>query len=231
MATYTLSPNVKRQFLDGSGNPLSSGKLYTYQAGTSTLATTYQTSSGTAHSNPIVLDSAGRISGSSEIYLEPGQSYKFVLKTSADVEVWTQDNIGATPPSSVNVDISGTAGENLTAGNVVYISAGDGSLTAGNWYKGDADNAYSSTTPVMAFSVNDVSSGSTGVFRTDGQIELAGPLTPGADYYVSATGGAITTTAPANARFVGRAQSTTQIAIALNPPQTGLDLFQIRAMI
>lgn len=213
MAVFTLAPAVKRQFLDGSGNPLASGKLYTYLAGTTTATTVYQTSSGTAHANPIVLDSAGRISGSSEIYLEPGLSYKFTLNTSADVLVWTQDNISAVPISTVNVDISGTFGVSGAAGDLMYLSDGSGALTAGSWYKADADLTYGSTTPELAFAVNAVASGSVGTLRKGGVIELAGPLTPGASYYVSATAAAVTATAPVNARYIGQAQSTTTFVI------------------
>lgn len=228
MATYTLALSP-HQFFDDSGNPLAAGRVYTYESGTSTPLTTYKTSSGTSWGAYVQLDSAGRPENG-EIYLEPGLSYKWIIQTSAGVVIDTIDPIAAVPRSAANVDIAGTPGENLSAGEVAYISAGDGALVAGSWYKGDADNAYSSTVPVMAFVVNTVESGGDGVFRTDGQIELVG-LTPGADYYVSTTAGAITTVAPANARFVGRAQSTTLLAIAINPPQSGLDLFQIRALI
>lgn len=222
MATYTLSPNVKRQFLDNSGNPLASGKLYTVTAGGSypaNAATVYQTSSGTAHANPIVLDSAGRISGSSEIYLEPGQSYKFILTTSADVAVWTQDNIAAIPPDTVNVDIQGLAGQTLAAGDAVYLAVGtEGGTVAGSWYKADADaSATSSGAVTIAFAVGAITSGSTGSLRLEGEITLAGPLTPGASYYVSGTAGGVTSTAPTHARFVGQAQTTTSLVIVPNP--------------
>lgn len=84
------------QFFDNNGVPLSGGKLYTYAAGTTTPQTTYTSSSGAvAHSNPIVLDAAGRVPGSSEIWLSSGVSYKFVLKTSTDVLLATWDNVSA----------------------------------------------------------------------------------------------------------------------------------------
>lgn len=219
MATYTLAPNVKRQFLDNSGNPLALGKLYTYLAGTATAATVYQTSSGTAHANPIVLDSAGRISGSSEIYFDPGLSYKFTLNTSADVLVWTQDHIAAIPPSTVNVDIQGLAGEALDAGDCVYLAIGtEGSTVAGSWYLTDADASVKSSSAVtVGFAAAAIASGASGTLRMEGAIDLAGPLTPGASYYVSATAGDVTATAPSNARFVGQAQTTTSLVIVPNP--------------
>lgn len=89
------------QFFDNAGNILGGGLLYVYAAGTTTPVTTYQDSSGSvAHTNPIVLDSAGRVP--TEVWLTAGASYKFVLKTSTSVTLWTQDNIRAiNDPSSV----------------------------------------------------------------------------------------------------------------------------------
>ena len=80
------------QFFDNNGDILSGGKLFTYAAGTTTPATTYTSSSGlTPNSNPIILDAAGRVAN--EIWLATNTLYKMVLKTSADVELWTKDNI------------------------------------------------------------------------------------------------------------------------------------------
>jgi len=90
------------QFLDNNGNPLSGGLLYTYIAGTTTPQATYTTSSGsTPHSNPIVLDSAGRVPAGGEVWLPLFSAYKFVLQTAAAVLVGTYDNIpGGTVPQS-----------------------------------------------------------------------------------------------------------------------------------
>jgi hypothetical protein len=96
--SVTLSPigGAGAQFFDNNGDPLSGGKFYTYQAGTSTPQTTYTSSAGTtAHTNPIVLDAAGRVPGG-EIWLTASETYKFVLKTSADVLIATYDNITGT---------------------------------------------------------------------------------------------------------------------------------------
>lgn len=82
------------QFFDDNGVILSGGKLYTYAAGTTSLATTYTSSTGsTANTNPIILNSAGRVPY--EIWLTVGLNYKFILKTSADVLIGTWDNIPA----------------------------------------------------------------------------------------------------------------------------------------
>jgi hypothetical protein len=101
--TVALSPiaGAGWQFFDNSGLILSGGLLYIYSAGTTTPVTAYQDSAGTvAHTNPIVMDSAGRIP--SEVWLTTGAAYKFVLKTSTSVTLWTMDNLnGINDPSSV----------------------------------------------------------------------------------------------------------------------------------
>ena len=94
MAVF-LSPvgGVAAQFFTNTGAVLTGGKLFTYLAGTTTPATTYTTSAGTtARTNPVVLDSAGRVPGSGEIWLSP-ITYKFILKDSNDVLIATYDNI------------------------------------------------------------------------------------------------------------------------------------------
>jgi hypothetical protein len=91
-----LSPvaGAAAQFLDNSGNVLTGGKLYTYLAGTTTPAATYTSNTGvTNHTNPIILNAAGRVSDSGEIWLTEGISYKFILKDSNDVLIATYDNI------------------------------------------------------------------------------------------------------------------------------------------
>ncbi len=93
MAVF-LSPvgGVAAQFFTNSGVVLSGGKLYTYAAGTTTPKPTYTSSSGgTAHTNPIVLDSAGRVPGGEIWVLSP--PYKFMLYTSTDVLIATYDNV------------------------------------------------------------------------------------------------------------------------------------------
>lgn len=108
--TVILSPlaGAGWQFFDNSGVPLTGGLLYTYAAGTTTPLATYSDSTGaTANANPIVLDSAGRVSG--EVWLTNGSNYKFVLKTSAGVTIWTNDNIAGVPASSqTSIRINGT---------------------------------------------------------------------------------------------------------------------------
>jgi len=88
----TISPVPFLQFIDANGAPLAGGKLYTYEAGTTTPLATYTTNAGNiANANPVILDSAGRAS----VWLATGM-YKFVLKDSTDVLSYTTDNISGT---------------------------------------------------------------------------------------------------------------------------------------
>lgn len=81
------------QFFDNNGVPLAGGLIYTYQAGSSTPQATYTTAVGNvAHSNPIVLNSTGRVPGG-EIWLSIGVSYKFTIDDANSVLIGTYDNI------------------------------------------------------------------------------------------------------------------------------------------
>lgn len=91
----------KVQVFDGNGNPYPGAKLYAYVTGTSTPKDTYIDSAlATPNSNPIVADSAGRFG---EIFLATG-AYKFILKTSDDVTVWTADPVTRSAEASAFMD-------------------------------------------------------------------------------------------------------------------------------
>lgn len=121
--TLSLFAGAGAQFFDNNGNPLSGGKIYTYSAGTTTPLATYTTNVGNiTHTNPIVLDAAGRIPSGGEIWLTLGVGYKFVVKTSADVLIATYDNIpsSAQPPAANDADsIMYEEGYTVTAGSFV----------------------------------------------------------------------------------------------------------------
>lgn len=85
---YNLSPLARQRFFDANGDPLDSGKLYTYEAGTTTLVDTYSDSIGTLNTNPIVLDADGYC----DLWLDT-ISYKLKLTDSSDAEIWTKDNV------------------------------------------------------------------------------------------------------------------------------------------
>lgn len=95
MPVVDLSPfaGVGAQIFDNNGDPLTGGKIFSYAAGTTTPATTYTSSTGnTPHTNPIILDAAGRVPGG-EIWLDYVQQYKFLVTTSANVLIASYDNI------------------------------------------------------------------------------------------------------------------------------------------
>jgi len=213
----TVMPAPKFIGLDNNANPVSGGKLYTYVAGTTTPQPTYSDVNLTvANANPVVLDSAGRAT----VFLS-GSSYKFVLKDSDDVTIWTQDNVQAVAPFSTNLDIQGVAGEAILAGQACYLSDGSGALTAGRWYLADADNAYSSSLPQVAMAPDAIDAGETGTFRLQGVVTKSNAqadFVVGDTYYVSATAGLLSLSPGTNLRVMGQADSTTTIVISPNPP-------------
>jgi hypothetical protein len=123
MAVF-LSPvgGVAAQFFTNTGAVLTGGKLYTYAAGTTTPQVTYTTSAGNvARTNPVVLDAAGRVPGSGEIWILP-ISYKFVLKDANDVLIATYDNIfGSGAFAVTNYTGNGSTVAYAVTGNVVAV--------------------------------------------------------------------------------------------------------------
>lgn len=86
----SLSPTPKLQFFGTDGLPLVGGKLYTYSAGTTTPLATYVDHTGTTtNTNPIILDS----NGEADVWLPETTSYKYILKTPADVTLYTVDYV------------------------------------------------------------------------------------------------------------------------------------------
>jgi hypothetical protein len=109
----SLFAGVGAQFFTNDGVPLSGGLIYSYEAGTTTPKVTYTSSTGTAaHTNPIILNSAGRVPGG-EIWLTPGQ-YKFILATSTNVTIATYDNVFSVGGTLV-VNFTGTGVQTIFA--------------------------------------------------------------------------------------------------------------------
>jgi hypothetical protein len=107
------------QFFDNNGQPLSGGKIYTYAAGTTLPQATYTSASGvTPHSNPIILDSAGRVPGG-EIWLTDSLIYKFKIDTATDVLIGTYDNITGVNSNFVNYTVQEEV-QTATAGQTVF---------------------------------------------------------------------------------------------------------------
>ena len=129
MAVF-LSPvgGAAAQFFTNNGIILSGGKLYAYAAGTTTPQATFTSSSGnTNHTNPIILDSAGRVA-TGEIWLTGGVSYKFLLKDSNDVLIATYDNVSGISDNAdllaYEAAIAASSGSSL----VGFIQSGTGAV-------------------------------------------------------------------------------------------------------
>jgi hypothetical protein len=133
----SLSPPPKLQFFGSDGLPLVGGKLYTYAAGTTTPLATYTDNTQTAqNTNPVILDSTGQAG----VWLPETTSYKYVLKTSADVTLYTVDYVSvpvtsnsfaSPPPIGSNTPNVGTF-TNLTAtGQVTFANTGAAIINVG----------------------------------------------------------------------------------------------------
>lgn len=119
-------------FLDAEGIPLVGGKIYTYQAGSSTPLDTYTDVNGTiANTNPIILGTDGRCPD--EIWLTYGYTYKFVIKNASDVTIQTLDNLYGilqTAPASAPT---------IPSGCILLWSGASGSIPSG-YYLCDGNN-------------------------------------------------------------------------------------------
>lgn len=119
-------------FLDSEGIPLVGGKIYTYQAGSTTPLDTYTDYNGTiANTNPIILGTDGRTPD--EIWLTYGYNYKFVIKDASDVTIQTLDNLYGilqTAPASAPA---------VPSGCILLWSGASGSIPSG-YYLCDGNN-------------------------------------------------------------------------------------------
>jgi microcystin-dependent protein len=120
------------QFFTTTGLPLNGGYLYTYQAGSTTPATTYSDNAGTiANTNPIQLGTDGR--PQVEIWLTYGINYKFVLADSANTVIQTYDNLYGI------IGVQGTSGTSIPTGLISLWSGSIGSIPTG-WNLCDGSN-------------------------------------------------------------------------------------------
>lgn len=118
--TATLSPLPKFQFFADDGSPLSGGKLFSYSAGTTTPKATYTDESGTIpNTNPVILDSRGEAS----VWLGTG-SYKLILKTANDQQLWSVDNIVGNPSQDAVNTFAAQLAANSGSSLVGFISTG-----------------------------------------------------------------------------------------------------------
>lgn len=112
-----LRANPKFQQLDGNGDPLVGGKVYTYEPGTTTPKATYTDNAKTAtNDNPVILNARGE----ADIWWDG--SYKVVITDANDVPLPSStDNYGAGEDVAIY-----SAGNWITNGSFESDTDGDG---------------------------------------------------------------------------------------------------------
>lgn len=229
--TYTVSPSPFLLAQDNTGKIINNACVWTYAAGTTTAAATYADNVGTPNANPIRSDSAGRFTA----FLLQGNSYKFVYEGACvppahGTTLRTADNIGAVPPGNVNLDVTGTAGQALSANDVVCLSDGSRGNTAGLWYQADADFQDVSVNCLsIGVAPSAISNGAVGSIRIQGRVTGLSGLTPGTGYYASATAGQLTATQPILGRCVGSSDTTTTLILTPNPRCTPIRIQSLQS--
>lgn len=123
MAYIPLTPLVQ-QFFDNLGDPLVSGTLNAYVAGTSTPTNFYSDSTGTIAGSSITLDSRGEPTTIKLLWVDTAVVYKFVLKDSTGTTIWTEDNISVTEVTDGSVTEA-----KLATGAVTAAKIGAGAVT------------------------------------------------------------------------------------------------------
>ena len=112
--------------MDANGNPLAGGKIHTYLTGTSTPKTTYSNSTGTANTNPVILDAEGY----ADIWLDGDYAYRFRLENALGTLQWQRDGIGAAAGSRVDTMAGLRASTGTANGETIqmlgYYTPGDG---------------------------------------------------------------------------------------------------------
>lgn len=161
---------------DTNGQPLSGGKVYTYIAGTTTNKTTWTNYGETvAEANPIILDAYGR----KQVFADG--LYKFVVKTSADVTLYTWDNVYFSNYNGVLTYAGATTGSSNAY--VATLSPALLSLTTGAQVTFVAN--FSNT---AAATLNVNSLGAVSILRPDGTATIKNSILSGAIYTVTYNG-------------------------------------------
>lgn len=86
MASILIPPQI--QFIDYNGEPLINGKVYTYEAGTTTPKLSWKDQDEISfNTNPVILDDSGR----AEIWING--AYKIIINNADDELIYTADNV------------------------------------------------------------------------------------------------------------------------------------------
>lgn len=126
-----------------------------------------------------------------------------------------------THATTVGGQVSLVAGESIGRGQAVYIGSGANNAGAGRGYLTDATSTALSTQAMLAgISIDSVSPGETVRCRWGGLHSGFAGLVPGIPYYLAAVKGAITATAPANAKAIGFAVAADTLFVLVELPAT-----------
>lgn len=135
----------------------------------------------------------------------------------ADISI-TAANVA---PGAGAVTNTGTAGEALTAGQLVYKKASDG-----KYYKADCNSATAEVRVASAIAVTGSAAGQPVVVQKGGSLTIGGTLTAGVAYYLSGTAGGLRPVADNTTgdypEIVGIATSTTVLKIGFLPAGVAL---------
>lgn len=146
MANRLFNPD--EQYCDQNGLPYVGGTLSFFASGTSTPLATYSDKALTIpNTNPVVLDSAGRMGS---VFLQ-NLAYKVVLADINANTIWTEDPVYSSDFSTVaafqtfagnpNGNVAGTAGSGTvpssvvwdTTDNLLYVCTTTGSVSTAAW--------------------------------------------------------------------------------------------------
>lgn len=169
--TVLLSPigNSMTPFLGADTLPLAGGLLYTYQAGSTTPLATYTNSTGDIPcANPIVLGVNGI--APTAIWLTSTNAYKFVLATSANVTLYTYDNISGIPSSANNI--------NVPSGAILVWSGAVSAVPSGYTLCNGQNGTPNLQDSFVVGSGNSFSVNATGGFASSGIMTSTGTYTP-----------------------------------------------------
>jgi hypothetical protein len=156
-------------FLGADTLPLAGGLLYTYQAGSTTPLAAYADNSGNIPcTNPIVLGTNGI--APTEIWLNSSNAYKFVLATSANITLYTYDNISGIPSSASLV--------NVPSGAILVWSGAISAVPAGYTLCNGQNGTPNLQNSFVVGAGNSFSVNATGGFASSGVMTSGGTNTP-----------------------------------------------------
>jgi len=134
-----LSPIGNSQVYNVDGTLIVGGKIWSYQAETTTPTITYSDRGGTVqHTNPIILNQYGL--PDEPIWIQEGRKYKFVFMDEDDNLLWTYDNISGINDFTIG---GGTGGEEEEVNNE-WIEGDIGVFQSANsfYINGDRTKVY-----------------------------------------------------------------------------------------